>query len=91
MNKRVSNPPPILSKEEFHRIAEEVKANNRRLASCDQHMFPIQARKFREKFQCFHCKGEMDAGRVISYCQGFEAAGGDPRRVWGEYQRGGKS
>lgn len=77
----------ILTKKEFDEIAAGVIANSARLKNCSRHMFPIQDRKPGQKFTCFHCKGEMDAGRVISYCEGFKAAGGDPREVWGEFKR----
>ena len=87
MSKRVSNNPPILTREESLQIWEDVKKNTARLKACPKHMFPIQHRRFGEKFECFHCKGKMDIGSVLSYCQGFEAAGGNAREIWGEWKR----
>lgn len=61
-----------LSKEEVHAIAEKVRANVRRLNECANHAFePIGAESLlRQRYQCKHCGGEVDASAYTWYMRG---------------------
>ncbi|UAG58633.1 hypothetical protein Guyu_038 [Pseudomonas phage Guyu] len=70
-------------KEDGPRIFEEIKANRAKLEACPKHHFNIgdPPYKFGAKFTCTNCGGTMDAVQAFRYCQGYEAAGGDPNEV----------
>lgn len=66
------------------KILAEIKANRERLDNCPKHAFDYpqdRALHFGEKLTCRNCGGVMDAVQAFRYCQGFEAAGGDPNEV----------
>lgn len=65
-------------------IFAEVQANHARLAGCPRHHFPAAA-PFGKPWVCADCGGRMPAGDVLAYCDGFRAAGGDPRAVWASW------
>lgn len=65
-------------------VLAAIKRNRERLEACKKHSFaypedrPLQ---FGEKLTCTKCGGVMDAVQAFRYCEGFEAAGGDPNEV----------
>jgi hypothetical protein len=75
----------MLTKLDAQGILAEIKANNRRLQSCPQHRFPEGAR-FGVKWVCMVCGGKLDAGHALAYADGVNAAGGDARAVWSNYE-----
>jgi hypothetical protein len=71
------------------RIMQDIRDNQAKLDGCKRHRFPTtpvagQAR-FRQRYQCEHCAGEVDASAIMNYCAGYAAAGGDPADVWSPY------
>ncbi|MCC3246152.1 hypothetical protein LG047_12615 [Methylocystis sp. WRRC1] len=63
------------------RIVAEISENRRRLGSCVEHRFPSLEANWIAKYRCANCGGEADYSYIAAYCQGFKAAGGDPRDV----------
>lgn len=63
-------------------LMQMAKDNNAKLDGCVKHHFDVKPPyKLGQKFTCFNCGGEMDALQAFRYCQGFEAAGGNPNEV----------
>lgn len=61
-----------LSQDEVQGIAEQVRANVKRLNACADHAFePIGARQpLRQRYRCQHCSGEVDAHAYTWYMRG---------------------
>jgi hypothetical protein len=72
-----------MNKDEAAALFEQVKANRAKIDGCRKHRFDIgdPPYRFGQKFVCANCGGEMDAVQAFRYCQGYEAAGGDPNEV----------
>lgn len=65
-------------------LLAEIKANQERLNKCSRHRFdklPNPPFRFRQKFKCQCCGGEMDALQAFAYALGYEAHGGDPNDI----------
>lgn len=58
------------------RILEEVKENNRKIDACKRHRFSGETLPFGKKYTCLECGGQMKGTDIMSYIQGYEAAGG---------------
>jgi hypothetical protein len=61
-----------LSKEEVQAIAEQARANVRRLDACADHTFEPIGREslLRQRYRCKHCSGEVDAHAHTWYMRG---------------------
>lgn len=82
---------PLFSKEELHKIWEEVKENLRRLRPCPRHHFKAQRDEIKlgKKEVCVNCKGEMSLTDIGVYIRGYEAHGGSADDIWPNYYTGG--
>lgn len=59
--------------EEWRPIWEEVVANRKRLDGCSRHQFiQDESGKFGSKFTCANCGGQVDAGEIWAYEQGYK-------------------
>jgi hypothetical protein len=71
------------------RIMQEIMENQRKLDGCKRHRFPVEPiagqARFRQRYRCEHCSGEVEAVAIMNYCAGYAAAGGDPADVWSPY------
>ena len=76
----------MVVKTDVKAILTGIHENNERLQSCDAHRFPEGNGTFGARFRCEKCAGEVDAVALINYCEGFRAAGGDPRTVWPSFE-----
>ncbi|WP_457798107.1 hypothetical protein [Methylocystis sp. S23] len=61
-------------------LAEE-KENLARRRACPGHRFPLLVAEWDRKYECSVCGATAKAEYVMQYCEGFKAAGGDPRVV----------
>ncbi|KVN83498.1 hypothetical protein [Burkholderia ubonensis] len=63
-----------LSTDEVQAIAEQARANVRRLEACADHAFePIGSESLlRQRYRCTHCSGELDAHAHRWYMRGRE-------------------
>lgn len=71
-------------KKDAANLLAAIKANREALDKCPKHAFdyPTERRlNFGEKLTCRNCGGKMDAVQAFVYCQGFEAAGGNPNEI----------
>lgn len=66
---------------------EEVKANAVRLRACGGHRFGPLVRDHKTRYRCAVCMGEAEFEYVLAYCEGFAAAGGDPKEVAPNYEK----
>ena len=65
-------------------LLAKIKANSLKLEQCKKHSFDFPkglALQFGEKLTCSNCGGTMDAVQAFRYCEGFEAAGGNPNEI----------
>ena len=63
-------------------LLRDIQANRQKLNACPKHSFIWENRlKFGQKLECKNCGGRMDAVQAFVYCQGFEAAGGNPNEI----------
>lgn len=71
------------------RIMTEIFENQRKLDGCARHSFPPEhvagEARFRRRYRCVNCAGEVEATAIMNYCAGYAAAGGDPADVWPPY------
>lgn len=72
-----------MTTEQTKTLMAEIRANRDKLDACPKHLFEIGPPPYRfgAKFTCSNCAGYMDAVQAFRYCQGYEAAGGDPNDV----------
>ncbi|MBY6243865.1 hypothetical protein [Methylosinus sp. Sm6] len=75
-----------LSGEQFKALWQEAQENIARLRACHGHRFPPLEADWQKKYRCEACGGEAKAEYVASYCEGFAAAGGDPRTICANIQ-----
>ena len=72
-----------MTKEEIKELYQQIRENSKRLQSCKRHSFgdcpPVQSGQVlsRVKLKCAHCGGEMYLSDIVTYVEGYKAAGGN--------------
>lgn len=69
------------NKEKMIELWKQAQDNRAKLDSCKRHKFIYNGAKFGSKLHCEICGGNMDAVQAFRYCQGYEAAGGNPNLI----------
>jgi len=85
----ISNAKPIdggLTQEKMLEIRDRILENRRRIDGCKQHTFrPFSAmlpqHMFGQKHECLNCGGKINGEDILTYVQGYIAAGGDPTDI----------
>lgn len=66
---------------EIKQYLAEHKENIAKRRACPGHRFPPLVAEWDHKYECSVCGATAKSEYVVDYCEGYKAAGGDPREV----------